>query len=87
MLAAFEDGRGPISTVAWVILGVVVWCVAAVVVAVVIGRMVSKRDRQRPTPPVAMPGQRGDGPEPGDVDPAPRPALAARLSSRLPRRR
>ncbi|MGI5126175.1 hypothetical protein ACQEVB_05100 [Pseudonocardia sp. CA-107938] len=33
---------------AWLVLGGVVWCLAAVVVAVVLGRMVRQRDRQRP---------------------------------------
>jgi hypothetical protein len=89
MLAAFpKDRRSQISTVAWVIVGVVAWCLAAVVVAVVVGRMISRRDRQRPVPPsVDVPGQRKRDDRSTGVAPESRPALTARLTSLITRRR
>lgn len=45
---------------AWLVIGGVVWCLASVALAIVIGRTVAQRDRQRPQgPPVDLPTQKG----------------------------
>jgi len=69
---------------AWLVLGGVVWCLASVALAIVIGRTVAQRDRQRPRDPsVDLPVQ-----QTGRVDgPLPRPGTVPSLASRLLRRR
>ena len=71
---------------AWLVLGGVVWCLAAAALAIVIGRMVAQRDRQRPRsedPSVKLPTQKGAGIE----VPGSRPGIGHALASRLLRRR
>ncbi|MFP5019528.1 hypothetical protein [Pseudonocardia phyllosphaerae] len=73
------------STVWWVVLGLVAWCVVAVGVALVIGRVVRLRDRQGPGPDpadstgCAGPGDSGGSTRPGgsaDGPPPPWPRVA-----------
>jgi hypothetical protein len=68
-----------------VILGAVVWCLASVALAIVIGRMVARRDRQRlPDRSVDLPTQQRTEVETRGGS---RPAIVHSLASRLLRRR
>jgi hypothetical protein len=75
---------GTISLTAWLILGGVVWCLASVGLAIVIGRMVVQRERQRPRDPsVGLPTRQSV-----EIQvPAARQSSGQSLASRLLRRR
>jgi hypothetical protein len=75
---------GTISLTAWLILGGVAWCVASVGLAIVIGRTVAQRERQRPRDPsVDLPTRQGV-----EIQvPAARQSSGQSLASRLLRRR
>lgn len=69
---------------AWLILGGVVWCLASVGLAIVIGRTVAQRERQRPRDPQSqLPTRQGV-----EIEvPAARQSSGQSLASRLLRRR
>jgi hypothetical protein len=69
----------------WLVLGGVVWCLAAVALAVVIGRAVAQRDRQRPRPEdpaVQLPTQQKVRIKAPGTRPGPGHSLASRLLRR-----
>jgi hypothetical protein len=67
---------------AWLVVGGVAWCLASVGLAIVIGRMVAQRERQRPRDPQShLPTRQG-------VEiPAARQSSGQSFASRLLRRR
>ncbi len=69
---------------AWLIIGGVAWCLASVGLAIVIGRTVAQRERQRPRDPSAhLPTTKG-----AEIHvPAARQSSGQSLASRLLRRR
>jgi hypothetical protein len=39
----------------WIVIGVVAWCVLAVLTGLVVGRMLARRESECPTPPAGGP--------------------------------
>lgn len=59
------------STVMWVVVGLGVWMLVALVLALTVGRIVRMRDRQVPDPPPDRPSGPGRRTEPRDPRPPP----------------